>query len=250
MKPVSVVSSATVDKSVSSTLLNAGLRKICSIMHVERNNSLVVFLRSMGILWSTHSSSVFSNTCQAVWNGTIRAGLVYMIFEGIYIAIVNTPDSSYTAKRLMWVLLAITFSLQSIALILALFDIGRRLQSPVTPVVVQNLSGGLMSAYLVLTISIIFGVIPFVIGFALRSDEVGLYIILMFANLAAGFILTATMYFIALDCAVANSLLDQLLEQQKLELLTCEQFIMASNEVRHQQSKSERMNDSIVVVAL
>ena len=232
--------------SVSSTLL--------SPYHFESTNEKLqlywlknppvnVFLRLMGIILYVPDVSIWLNALQVTYSLFIFSGLAMMIVGGSTMIYYSTIDyyGSLCADE-AFVVFGATLILQVVTLVFSLLEMHRRMNSITTRNDVLIMNTSLNSAYFVLILSLVIGLAPAFIG-----HQSVLFVI---GEISICCVLTGVMYFITTDCKVARILLDQLIEQQRLQMLTFEQYLMVRNEIRRRQSSSAWFNNGIVFVAL
>lgn len=213
--------------------------------NILKNRPVEFFLRLMGIIWSSNEYSFCINVLQYTWNFALRCGLLLFLGYCCYLLVTTFLVQNSLVNKIF----AITIFLQCSTLYFALYDINRRLNSKVSNHYVLHLTRGLNASYIVLFITCIIAAIPSFL-FAVVDFPKQFIMAYLWGELSMCCFLTATMYFISMDCAVASSLLDQLMEHQRMELLTAEQYTLAQKEIRLAQSFSQWINNCIVVVAL
>lgn len=220
-----------------------------SLLHfVSKNQSVKLWLRVTGVLWDTHDSFLPTTVCQYVWNVLIRLGLLSVIVYSLILwAAIHGLNTELGCFYFLW---ALTIFLQGLTLGFSLLNIHKRLKSNVIAHTVLHLNKGLSAAYLVLSLSVCIALVP-AYYYVIDTTFAWFYTFTYFiGGLATCSILAATMYFISTDCAVSISFLEQLMEQQRLELLTFEQYTLVRDEIQKCQSASQWVNNCLVGMSL
>lgn len=246
-----VVGAKSVDGKSASILLTSQVLEQSeeSLLHFfQTNQNLTIFARLTGILWEYKQSFIVVKSLQYFWNFVIRIGLMTMIVYGVFLVWAVGEYFIFFARP-FFVIVAIIVVLQSGSLFFGLYDIHRRLTSKPYLVTVVHLTSCLKVAYISMFISLVTFFIPIYYIFDLGAGLI-LSSVYGLGQLSVCLVLTVAMYFITLDCTVARSLLEQVLQQLELKMLTIEQYSRVEAIVMNCQASSSWINNALVFIAL
>ena len=213
-----------------------------------RNKNLLFFLRITGIIWTDPTSSVYVNALQCVWSCSIRAGLGIMFFWGIGGSLVHNYDKMSFDTKICLVVYGVTLFLQALTLSLSLLVIDRRIKGPACSNDVLFANATLRPSYIVLVTTILQAVIPEVCYIA--DTSLDRFYALLIGQLSICFLIAASTFFLTADCEVACKLIDQLMELQRHEKLTFEQFTLVRDDIHRREKFAYWVNNALVLVTL
>lgn len=213
---------------------------------LQKNRDTNVLLRILGVIWGERDEETCWSRLQYVWNGLLR----FLLLGNLSMDIILVTLSSWQSHS--WAVYLIVYFgallLQSLALLLSLGDVRRRLRTKVSSFMILHLSKSVNIAYLVLVVVLLVGLVPAIVSVSINLDPVFVYLILGETPLCI--FLAAALFFVSTDCSIALFLLEELNMQRELQLLTFEQYDLTRKEIKSIQASSSWINNAVVVVAL